>query len=223
MVKNAVFLILIKLFLIQQTNAQMENIRYTALGDSYTIGEGAKPEEAWPSILVENLKTQGIQIELAANPSVTGWTSKDLIEKELPVFDSSNADFVTLLIGVNDWVQEVPANSFEQNLNHILDHVQNALSNPKMVVLITIPDFSVTPDGPKYSKGRDISEGLAEFNTLIQKAGKSRNLEVVDLFEVSKEMFGNPELIANDNLHPSAKTYVRWESVIRPTVLRLLK
>ena len=29
--------------------------KYLPLGDSYTIGEGAKPNEAWPNILVNNL------------------------------------------------------------------------------------------------------------------------------------------------------------------------
>ena len=33
-------------------------IRYIALGDSYTIGEGALPNEAWPNILVEDLKRE---------------------------------------------------------------------------------------------------------------------------------------------------------------------
>lgn len=202
---------------------QEKTIRYVALGDSYTIGEGTTEDKSWPAVMVNNLLSQDVNIDLIANPSVTGWTTQDLIDKELPVFDNSNADFVTLLIGVNDWVQEVDASKFQANLNFILDHVQDRLEDASKVLLVTIPDFSVTPDGPKYSKGRNISEGLREFNSIIERVGKERNLPVVDLFDVSQEMKGNPDLIAVDNLHPSAKTYARWEQVIRLQALEMLK
>jgi acyl-CoA thioesterase I len=173
--------------------------------------------------MVENLRKEGIYLDLVANPSVTGWTTKDLIEKELPVFDTSNADFVTILIGVNDWVQEYSKSTFEKNLKFVLDHVINGLETSDKILLINIPDFSVTPDGPKYSKGRDITQGLVEFNQIIQKIGKERSIPVCDLFKVSYEMKVSADLVAEDNLHPSAKTYKRWEEVIRPFVIDLLK
>lgn len=219
--------LILALFIIAITKlnimAQNDSIRYVALGDSYTIGEGTSPDKSWPSIMVSNLKKEGIDIELIANPSVTGWTTQDLIDKELPIFDSSNANFVTILIGVNDWVQEVSAEQFSKNFELILNHVQNRLKDPSKVLIVNIPDFSVTPDGPKYSKGRDISPGLEEFNKIISKHAKARNLKVVDLFSVSKEMEDKPELVAADNLHPSAKTYLRWEEVIFPYASDILK
>ncbi|MEQ8358994.1 MAG: SGNH/GDSL hydrolase family protein [Cytophagales bacterium] len=219
--------LILALFIIAITKlnimAQNDPIRYVALGDSYTIGEGTSPDKSWPSIIVSNLKKEGVDIELIANPSVTGWTTQDLIDKELPIFDSSKANFVTILIGVNDWVQEVSAEQFSKNFELILNHVQNRLKDPSKVLIVNIPDFSVTPDGPKYSKGRDISAGLEEFNKIISKHAKARNLQVVDLFSVSKEMKDKPELVAADNLHPSAKTYLRWEEVIFPYARDILK
>jgi lysophospholipase L1-like esterase len=158
-----------------------------------------------------------------ANPSVTGWTTKDLIEKELPIFDKVNSNVCTLLIGVNDWVQEVSPEDFGTNLKLILDHLQNGLTDPKRILIINIPDFSVTPEGPQYNKGRDISEGLIVFNKIIEKEAKQRELPLVDLFTVSKEMEGKPDLIAKDKLHPSAKTYKRWKELIQPTFQKLLK
>ncbi len=203
--------------------AQNDKIRYVALGDSYTIGEGTTEDKSWPAVMVNNLKNKGLDIELIANPSVTGWTTQDLIDKELSVFDASDANFVTILIGVNDWVQQVSKEDFAKNLEYILNYVQDRLDDPTKLLLVNIPDFSVTPDGPKYGKGRDISEGLAEFNVIIQEMASARNLQVVDLYSVSKEMEGKPDLVAQDNLHPSAKTYLRWEEVIRPYALEILK
>ena len=196
-------------------------IRYVALGDSYTICEGASWEESWPVILTERLSDAGIPIQLVANPSRTGWTTQDLIDKELPIFDVSSPAFATLLIGVNDWVQGVSAETFHKNLNFIIDHVQKKLKDK--LVLITIPDFSATPEGPKYSKGRDISKGLTEFNAIIQTEAQKRNLKCVDIFPVSQEMTGKPDLVSPDNLHPSAKEYAIWENLIYPVVLTALK
>lgn len=199
----------------------MDNkIRYVALGDSYTICEGASWEESWPVILTKRLNENEVFIELIANPSRTGWTTEDLIDNELPVFDSSAPTFATLLIGVNDWVQGVSEETFQKNLIQIIEHVQKKTGNK--FVLITIPDFSVTPDGPKYSNGRNISEGLAAFNKIISDEAEKRNLKCVDIFSVSQKMKDNPELISKDNLHPSAKEYAVWENLIYPVVYGVL-
>src|SRR5690348_2901825 len=97
------------------TESNIDNhIRYVALGDSYTIGEGASPNESWPAVLTRHLKEQGIDIELVANPSATGWTTKQLIDRELPIFKDKEPNFGTLLIGVNDWVQGIDEKTFRQ-------------------------------------------------------------------------------------------------------------
>ena len=76
-------------------NTNQKKIRYVALGDSYTICEGASWEQSWPYILTQHLNEHGIAVELIANPSVTGFTTQDLIDKELSVYDASNPDFAT--------------------------------------------------------------------------------------------------------------------------------
>lgn len=193
----------------------LDTVKYIALGDSYTIGEGAKTEEAWPNLMVKELSNSGLDIQLIANPSVTGWTTKDLIEKELPIFDENEVNFVTLLIGVNDWVQEVEKEKFKENLDYIITHILKKVEREK-VLLVTIPDFSVTPEGPKYSKGRNISDGLKDFNSVIEDAALKNDFAIADLFTVSQEMSGKPEMIADDGLHPSALTYARWCEIITP-------
>jgi acyl-CoA thioesterase I len=206
-----------------KTGKEDKSIKYIALGDSYTIGEGAKAGEAFPDLLVSHLKENGINIVLSANPSVTGWTTEDLIEKEIPVFDHIKPNFVTLLIGVNDWVQGVDSGTFHKNLVYILDHVQAGLPNKNMALLITIPDFGVTPTGAQYSGGRDISKGISDFNSIIKNEAHKRNLPVADIFAETQKMKGNSELIAHDGLHPSAKEYALWEKIIYPVAYKLLK
>jgi len=202
---------------------EKSEIRYAAIGDSYTIGQGAiESDEAWPTLLTNNLKNAGVNISLVANPSKTGWTTRNVIDLELPVYDNCHPTFATLLIGVNDWVQGVDAVTFHKNLNFIIDHLQSKLQNKKNLILVTIPDFGVTPSGGQYARGRDISQGLKEFNDIIKAEAKKRNLEVVDIYPLSLEMKDHPELVATDGLHPSAKEYALWEKMIYPVVFKVL-
>ncbi len=198
-------------------------VHYVALGDSYTIGEGATIETSWPSVLVKHLQQEGIKIKLIANPSVTGWTTEQVIDNELPIYEVSEPTFATLQIGVNDWVQGVSIETFHEHLVTILDRMQAVLPVKNHLILITIPDFSVTPTGAGYSGGRDIAKGIAVFNTVITNEGIKRGLPVVDIFPLSQSMKHDPTLIAPDGLHPSAREYALWEKVIYPVVFKQLQ
>ena len=198
-------------------------IKYIALGDSYTICEGADINESWPKLLAEHLNEKGIPVELIANPSVTGYTTQQLIEQELPLLKKSKIDFVTLLIGVNDWVRGFDTAMFAQNFSFILNEIERQISNKNQILIITIPDFGVTPTGARYSGGRDISKGITEFNTIILKEAAKRNLKTVDVFELSKGMRDDAGLVAKDGLHPSAKEYALWEKLILPLATSILK
>jgi lysophospholipase L1-like esterase len=200
-----------------------EPIRYVAIGDSYSIGEGASPDQSWPAVLTRHLNAQGLQVDLVANPSVTGWTSQQAIDRELPIFLQSKPNFATLQIGVNDWVQGVDETTFRKRFASLVDQMLVVLSNKNRLLIVTIPDFSVTPTGARYSRGRNISEGLTRFNEIINDEAKKRGLKVADVFPASKAMKNDPSLIAVDGLHPSAKEYVEWEKLIFPIAFELLK
>jgi len=191
------------------------------LGDSYTICTGANESESWPTILTNNLNEKGIKTSLLFNPAKNGFTSQNLIDIELPKFDKSDCNFASILIGVNDWVREVSKEDFHSNLNYILDHVSKKIGN-KRIVLITIPDFGVTPQGSLYGAGRDIYKGISEFNEIIKTEAKQRDIICVDVFKTSLAMKNHPDLIAKDGLHPSAKEYAEWEKLIFPATLKLL-
>ena len=200
-----------------------EKIRYAVIGDSYSCGEGAKPTESWPALLTQHLKLQGVNVDLVSNPSVTGWTTKDAIDKELPKFVNSNPNFATLLIGVNDWVQGVDETAFRNRLSYLLDSMLTVMPNKKRLLVVTIPDFGVTPTGPKYARGRNIHEGITQFNKIVTDEAHKRGLQVVDIFPLSKNMGHDKSLVAKDGLHPSAKAYAEWEKIIFPAALELLK
>ena len=206
------------------TEGKIDNpkIRYGVIGDSYSIGEGATPNESWPSVLTRHLNAQGLHVDLVANPSRTGWTTKEAIDRELPIFRDALPNFATLQVGVNDWVQSIDEVTFRKHFVFLVDQMLQVLPNKKRLLVVTIPDFGVTPTGPRYARGRNISEGLTRFNQIIAEEAQNRSLRVVDIFPLSKKMGTDPSLVARDGLHPSAKEYAEWETAIFPAALELL-
>ncbi|MCG3166380.1 MAG: hypothetical protein POELPBGB_02158 [Bacteroidia bacterium] len=220
--KTLQFLLSLPLIFTTINLSAQTKIRYAAIGDSYTIGEGVEENERWSNQLVEHLKQEGFYLQIVCNPSVTGKTTQYVIDTELPVYRESKPEFATLLIGVNDWVQDVSKEKFRENLRFIITEMQKELKYKQNLLLVTIPDFSATPEGQKYSRGRDITQGLAEFNQIIKEEAAAKKLLVADIFEISQKVKGNPTLVAADGLHPSGKEYAEWEKIIFPLAKKIL-
>lgn len=199
-----------------------DTIRYVAIGDSYSIGEGATAQQAWPQLLADDLTTNGIATTLVANPGKTGWTTQQAIDYELPVLQASDPDFVTILLGVNDYVQGVSTDTFQQHFQLILDQ-SIALVGANHVVVLTIPDYTVTPTGQHFGDPVTHVIGIQKFNDIIKQLAADQSVQVIDLFPTSQAMETDATLVAADGLHPSAKAYAVWERLIYPIVLPLLQ
>jgi len=196
-------------------------ISYVAIGDSYTTGLGVLEKDRWQNVLTENLKKEDIDIELTVNPSVSGYTVRDAINYELPVVKQINPDFVTVFIGTNDNFARRDVALFEKDLKELLDELQVELPNPQNIVLITIPDYSKSPAVAGYNS-ENISKSIENYNEVIKEEAEIRGLKIADIFPVSQTMTDMNDYTA-DGLHPSAQGYLRWEKVIFPVVLDLLK
>jgi lysophospholipase L1-like esterase len=216
------FAIFVATMAIAQNRIEKEKIRYVAIGDSYSIGEGASPNESWPALLTRHLNDKGLHVDLVANPSRTGWTTQQAIDRELPIFIESKPTFATLQIGVNDWVQGVDEEAFRQRFIFLVEQILAGLRDKDRLLIVTIPDFGVTPSGSHYARGRNISEGLSRFNKIITEEATRHDLRVVDVFPISKQMGEDASLVAADGLHPSAKEYAGWEKIIFPAAFELL-
>jgi acyl-CoA thioesterase-1 len=193
-------------------------IRYLPLGDSYTIGESVAEADRWPNQLIRRLNSNGKTLQIIANPAVTGFTTQDLIDKELPLVARLKPDFVTLQIGVNDYVQGIDAVTFERNLNYIVSSVQRQLPKSGNFVLVTIPDYGKTPTGAEYGSPQESERGIKAFNNIIIAAGAVYHIPVADIFTISQNVALDPSLIAGDGLHPSAKEYAAWTTIIQATI-----
>jgi lysophospholipase L1-like esterase len=188
-------------------------MRYVALGDSYTIGTSVPPTDRFPDQLVRRVPG----LELIANLGVNGYTTADLIRDELPALTRLKPDLVTLLIGVNDVVQGIPAATYDANVLEILDVLLAALP-PAGVLAISIPDYTVTPAGADYGDPHAKHAGIVEANGIMARRIGERDIAFVDIFDLSLAAAGDRTLVAEDGLHPSGAQYARWVDRIAPIV-----
>ena len=201
------------------TEVDQPALRYVALGDSYTIGTAiARPSERWPDQLVASL---GGSLELVANLGVNGFTSRDVIDVELPQLVRLGPQFASLLVGVNDVVQGVPAAEFEANTAAILEALLNWLP-PTRIVTAATPDYTVTPQGTAYGDPVLQSAGIRRNNAILERLATERGIAYVDTFDLSLRAATDRGLVADDGLHPSGKQYALWVDRIAPVVEELL-
>jgi lysophospholipase L1-like esterase len=196
-------------------------IRYVAVGDSYTIGTSVEPAERFPNQLVDALAAAGFQLDLVANLGVNGYTSADLIRDELPALETLRAEFVTVLIGVNDVVQGVPAATYEGNVNRILDALLARLPEDR-IVTVSIPDYTVMPAGADYGDPDDQHDAIVASNTIMARLAAARGIAFVDIFDLSLRAADDRSLVADDGLHPSGAQYALWAARLKPVVEGLL-
>ncbi len=198
-------------------NEPVERVRYVALGDSYTIGTSVAEFERFPNQLAETLP----QLELVANLGVNGFTSRDLIEVELPKLPALRPDVVTLLIGVNDVVQGVSVSEYKDNLVLILPRLIELVGKDRIIV-VTIPDYTVTPQGAAFGDPDQQSSEIREFNLLMTQLATGFGIDVVDIYAISLDAATDPTLVAGDGLHPSGTQYALWVEHIAVAMETLL-
>jgi acyl-CoA thioesterase I len=207
-------------------HAGMTALRYVALGDSYTIGTSVAESERWPNQLVRRLLVSAsaggaAPLDLVANLGGNGYTSGDVIDDELPRLDRLRPEFVSLLIGVNDVVQGVPADAYRRNAAEILDTLVARLSQARIVAVAT-PDYTVTPSGALFGDPGRQSALIVANNEILRRLAADRGIAFVDIFDVSLRAASDRSLVARDGLHPSGGQYALWVDRLEPIVCGLL-
>lgn len=202
-------------------NVDMTKIRYLALGDSYTIGEKVVPRNRWPYQLADLLRNKSIEADVTIIAR-TGWTVQELWEGIQADPPEGMYDMVSLLIGVNDQYRGYPVDGYREDFRFMLGKaIEYAGGDPKRVVVLSIPDWGVTP----YAQGRDIQQIANEidlFNAINGEETEKAGAHYVDITPISREAVDAPELIASDGLHPSGKMYAMWADKVLPIALEIL-
>ena len=196
-------------------------MRYVALGDSYTIGTSVAEADRWPDQLVAALASNVPRLELVGNLAVNGYTSDDVIRRELPALDGLRPAFVSLLIGVNDVVQCVSPTVYAANMERILDTLLARLT-PDRVLTVATPDYTVTAAGTDYGDPSRRHDEIVAANETVARLAGARQIPFVDTFDLSLRAYDRT-LVAGDGLHPSGDQYALWVERIVPVVEGLIR
>ena len=199
----------------------MREIRYLALGDSYTIGESVSEAERWPNQLAALVDpSKEIDVTIIAR---TGWTTSELWEGIQAANPQGTYDMVSLLIGVNNQYRGYDINEYREEFKFLLGKaIEYAGGKPEHVFVLSIPDWGVTP----FAWGKDTSQIAAEidaYNAINLEESQKVGVHYVDVTPISREAVFNPALIAGDGLHPSGEMYAEWAKLALPIALKILE
>ena len=205
------------------TTVQQGPFTFLALGDSYTIGESVTVTERWPVQLAAKLVERGFPMKNPKVIATTGWRTDELkkaIEEDQELLPSY--DLVSLLIGVNNQYQGKSVESYQPEFEELLHTaIKLAGNDPKNVFVISIPDYGKTPFGAK--KEKEITKAIDAFNRVNRDIAKKYKVKYFDITPISRKAKQDPELIAEDNLHPSGKMYTEWVELMIDRVAKMLK
>jgi lysophospholipase L1-like esterase len=200
----------------------MPTIRYLALGDSYTIGESVAEGERWSTQLARMLEEEGIQVELTIIAR-TGWTTDELWQGMQASRIGPPYDLVSLLIGVNNQYRGYDIHEYREQFVFLLSKaMEYAGGDPTHVIVLSIPDWGVTP----FAQDRDreqIAKEIEAFNAVNREESEKAGVHYVDITPGSRRARNDNSLIAADGLHPSGKMYSEWARLAYPTVLKALE
>jgi lysophospholipase L1-like esterase len=213
-------LLALMLTLAAGTGLHAEELRYLALGDSYTIGEGVPSEGGWPAQLVERLRADGIAMASPRIIARTGWTTDELAAAMDTSEPLGEWDFVSLLIGVNNQYRGRDVESYRVELDALLRRaIALAGHRPQRVLVLAIPDWGVTP----FAAGREperIATELDAYNAAKREICAAHGVAFVDIAPVSRAHGAYPAMLAEDGLHPSAELYALWAAQAFPAARR---
>jgi lysophospholipase L1-like esterase len=194
---------------------------FLALGDSYTIGEGVAESERWPMQLAERLRVSGIGIAETRIAARTGWTTEELLAAIEIEGIRGKFSLVTLLAGVNDQYRGLGVATYRSSFDRLLQRALEFTKLPSDLIVLSIPDWSVTP----FAAGRDrsaIASEIGAFNGVNRTAATKAGARYLDVTESSRRAADNAALIVADGLHPSATMYSMWVDLLFPISLGVL-
>lgn len=196
---------------------------FLALGDSYTSGEAVASEESYVAQTVKILNEDKVSFSAPEIISKSGWTTGNLLiglgqtPPQHPPYD-----IVTILIGVNNQFQKQPKEIYNDEFLILLNSaIVLAGNNKKHVIVLSIPDYSVTP----FASGGDkkkIAKEIDELNSINKKIAIQNGVNYLEITSLTRAAAEDPSLIASDGLHPSGKEYKIWAEKLAELIKSVL-
>ena len=201
-----------------KTGIAPTELRYLALGDSYTIGEGVADAGRWPVQLVQALRGDGLAITDPRIIAQTGWTTDELDAAIDAAHLLPEYDLASLLIGVNNQYRGRSVAEYREQFTHLLERTTGFVQGRRdRALVLSIPDWGVTAFGQQDARGQtQIAAEIDAFNAAAQEICRQRGVAFVDIAAISRTLGEQAAMLAGDGLHPSALMYAEWTRLALP-------
>ena len=175
---------------------------FVAIGASETFGEGANrpATQNWPTDLSARLPT-GAQV---INLGIPGATAQGALQGEVPAALDAMPDLVTVWLGTNDVIQEVPLGTYQSNLDMILSQLTS--KTHAHIAVANLPDLTLLPRFANQDRVA-LKALVKQWNTAIAQEVTKYHLILVDIFSQTPQLVAHPEYLSGDGLHPSTLGY----------------
>lgn len=196
---------------------------YIALGDSYSIGECVLLYQSFPYQIVQLLRKKGISFSAPEIIAKTGWTTDELSAgiaecQFLPYYN-----YVTLLIGVNNQYRGRTVEEYKLEFEGLLKQAMHLVDGKKeRVIVLSIPDYSVTPFACSLNKEKVIKE-IDLYNSVNKAVSIQYKVNYIDITPDTRMALNDPSLLTSDQLHPSGKAYKKWAEKVADVIYEQLK
>ena len=200
-------------------------LAYLALGDSYTIGEGAPRAARWPGQLAAALRARGWSLARTTYVARTGWTTAELLAA-LAVRPGLEVNYalVSLLIGVNNQYRGQSLARYRREFRQLLALARHhAGGHAGRVLVLSIPDWGQAPFA--QAEGKDaarIGAAIDRFNAGARAECRAAGIAWVDITDLTRAAAGDARQFTADGLHYTGRQMRRWAERALPVVQRLL-
>jgi lysophospholipase L1-like esterase len=172
---------------------------YVAIGasDAFGVGTDDPAHQCWPAVLAAQL---GSSVRLI-NLGIPGETTSQAVTEELPVALAAHPSVVTILLGTNDLVNDVPLATSTRAMTRLLASLHAGTT--AHIYLGNLPDLTLFPffshEDLVTLRGR-----VEDFNSALGLLALEEGATLVDLYTEWSDLAQHPEYISPDGLHPSA-------------------
>jgi lysophospholipase L1-like esterase len=173
------------------------------LGDSTAVGVGA----SFPSESVAGRIATALHLKTVENYAVSGARITD-IPQQIERAQADSYDFILVMVGANDIIRFVKAETAEQSLKDVL----KILPQASTTILTTAGNMGAVALLPPFLKKKYTALTL-EYHGFYKKLAENNGSIFVNMYEpIETDPFSlEPSVyLARDSFHPSSEGYRLW-------------
>ena len=174
-------------------------------GDSLMAGYGLPKEHHLSPVLQNNLKEDGLNIEVI-NGSVSGSTSSGGLNRAEWTLSEPGIDLIILGLGANDMLRGIQPDETEKNLEEIIN-----IANNKQIKIIIAGMVAPITHWAEYKK---------KFDAIYPKLSKKYNLPLIPFLLEGVAL--NPSLNQQDGIHPNEEGTIIISKTLKEIILKNL-